>query len=291
MTQVNSAITGITKIVYAIMTDETLETYGAVKEAPPLMNIKVAPKIDTAKLYANNKTVETATSVGDIAIDFEVQDMPLEVQADFFGHSLDSANGRLKYNSADKAPFLALGYQRTKANGKNRYVWLYKVKFQDIDEETKTTEDKITFQTPKVVGIAVVNKNGDWKDIADDDTKGTAVGDYLASVPVSGAPDLVAPTVATVPLDAAAGVAVGASIVFTFNKAINIADMIAAHFFLLKAGVLVACGLTASVGNTVVTMKPTVNMTAGAHVAVCTEDVRSSYGVPLAAKKITNFTV
>ena len=100
---VNSATTGVKKLVYAIMTDELLETYGTVKPAPPLINIKVAPKVDVATLYADNQPAETATVVGDIAVDYEVQDMPLEVQADFLGHVLDPTLGTLTYNVNDNA--------------------------------------------------------------------------------------------------------------------------------------------------------------------------------------------
>lgn len=291
MPLVNSATTGIERLVYAVMTDESLETYGAIKEAPPIINIKVAPKSSAAKLYANNKVVETATKVGDISIDAETQDLPLEVLADFLGHTLDVATGSLKYNTGDKAPYVALGYKRTKNNGKFVYVWLYKVKFEEPTEDVNSQGETIALQTKKITGTAIENKNGDWKIVADDDTKGTAVGDYLASIPVSGTPDLVAPTVTTVPLDAATGVAIGASIVYTFNKAINIADMTTSNFLLLKAGVPIACGLVASAGNTVVTMKPSVNMSAGAHLAICTTNVRSVSGIPLAAPKTTSFTV
>lgn len=179
---VNSATTGIKRLVYAVMTDEALETYSAVKEAPPVINIKVAPKVDIGLLYANNMVVESDSVVGDIPIDFEAQDMPLEVQADFLGHALDAATGTLTYNVDDKAPYLAIGYQRTKGNKKNRYVWLYKVKFQEIEEEVKTQEGKTVFQTPKISGLAVSNKDGDWKKVADDDTKGTPVVGFLDTV-------------------------------------------------------------------------------------------------------------
>jgi len=181
---INSATTGVKRLVYAVMTDELTETYGAVKEAPPVINIKVSPKVDTATLYASNRAVETATSLGDIPVDFEAQDMPLEVQADFFGHVLDPLTGEMTYNTEDQAPYVALGYQRTKGNGKSRYVWLYKVKFQEISEESKTQEDKTTFQTPKVEGLAIANKNGDWKKVADQDSGTTPVTDtFLDTVP------------------------------------------------------------------------------------------------------------
>ncbi len=291
MTYVNSAITGIKKLVYAIMTDEVTESYGSVKAAPPMISMKIDAKSEMAKLYADNIVVESASSLGDIGVEVETHDIPLEIQADWLGHTLDSATGVMNYNASDKAPYVALGYQRVKANGKNRYVWLYKVKFSEITEEGKTQEDKVAFQTPKISGTGVANKNGDWKKVADDDTKGSAVTGFLDSVPASLPFDGVAPTVATVPLDAATGVAVGASIVFTFSKAINPADVTDGNFFLLKANAPVACSLTLGTNNTVVTMKPSVNMSSGVHVAYCTKDVRSAAGVPLATIKVTSFTV
>lgn len=180
---VNSASTGVKKLVYAIMTDEGAETYGAVKTAPPLINIKVAPTSDTAKLYADNAIVELISTLGDIALDFETQDMPLEVQADFFGHTLDPLTGVMIYNANDKAPYMAIGYERTKANGKSRCVWLMKAKFAEISEEAKTQEDKVSFQTPKTTGVAIANKAGDWKQTSDSDSGTTPVVDFLATVP------------------------------------------------------------------------------------------------------------
>jgi phi13 family phage major tail protein len=291
MTYVNSAGTGIKSFVYAIMTDETTETYGAVKSAPPLISIKVDAKSEMAKLYANNTMVESKGSLGDIGVEIETQDLPLEIQADLLGHSLDASTGVMNYNTGDNAPYVAIGYQRTKANGKNRYVWLYKTKFSEIAEEGKTQEEKITFQTPKLSGTAVANKNGDWKKVADDDTKGSAITDFLATVPTSTPFDDVAPTVTSVPLDAATGVAVAANTVFTFSKAINPADVTYGNFMLMKANVPVACALTLGTNNTVVTMDPNSNMSSGTYVAICSKDVRSASGIALAAAKVISFTV
>jgi phi13 family phage major tail protein len=291
MTYVNSAGVNIKGFVYAIMTDEATETYGTVKSAPPLISIKVDAKSEMAKLYADGVVVESASSLGDIGVEIETQDLPLEIQADLLGHSLDAATGVMNYNSGDKAPYVAMGYQRTKANGKKRFVWLYKVKFSELAEEGKTQEDKITFQTPKISGTGVANKNGDWKKVADEDTKGSTITDFLATVPTSTPFDAVAPTVTTVPLDAATGVAVAANIVFTFSKAINPADVTDGNFMLMKANVPVACALTLGTNNTVVTMDPNSNMSAGAYVAICSKDVRSASGIALAAAKVIGFTV
>ena len=290
---VNSATTGIKKLVYAIMTDEVLETYGPVKEAPPLINIKTAPKVDVATLYADNRAVETATSIGDIPVDFETQDMPHEVQADFFGHALDPVTGIITKNIDDKAPYVALGYERTKGNGKSRYVWLLKVMFQVIAEEGKTQEGKVTFQTPKVAGLGIANKNGDWYKAGDEDsgTSPTTVA-FLDAVPGATVPDLVAPTVTSVPIDAAVGVLAAADLVLTFDKAIQPSTMTPANVFvMMDDGTAVAATLTISALNTIVTVHPTIALAAGAYILVATTNIKSASGIALATNCIVNFTV
>jgi len=291
MTIKNSSNAGVKKFVYAIMLDEVLETYGAVKDAPPLINIKVATKLDVASLYANNQVVETAIVVGDITVDYETQDMPLEVQADFLGHILDPVTGVLTYNVGDNAPYLAIGYQRTKGNKSNRYVWLYKVKFQEIDEDVATIADKATFQTPKVTGLAIANKNGDWKKAADDDTKGIPVIDFLASVPGTSV-DNIAPTVTSVPADAAIAVVGTVSVVATFSKAIAPVTINAANVLLMKAdGTPAPANLSMDATNCILTIDPVATMVTGAYIAILTTNIRSLSGVPLAAANVINFTV
>lgn len=287
-----SAETGVKKLVYAIMTDETLETYGAVKAAPPLLNIKVAPKSDSAKLYADNDVAEIETALGDVPVDIEVQEMPLTVQADILGHALDIETGQLVYNTNDKAPYTAIGYQRTKANGKNRFVWLHKIKFEEISEESKTKEDKPKFNTPKISGTAMANKNGVWKTVADEDTKGSAIVGFLDAVPGTTAADLTAPTVTSVPADAATGVLGGANIVLTFDKAIQSTTANASNIFVMKAdGTAVPAIITINSGKTVVAVDPVSTLATGAYVAVVTTGVKSAAGTPLAANYVVNFTV
>lgn len=292
MTIINSAATGIKKLVYTIMTDEIFETYGAIKEAPPLINIKVAPKSDTAKLYANNEVVEVATTLGDIALDFETQDMPLEVQADFFGHVLDPLTGVMVYNANDKAPYMAIGYERTKANGKSRCVWLMKAKFEEISEEAKTQEDKVSFQTPKTTGTAIANKAGVWKNVADEDSGTTPVLNFLTTVPDAALPDLVAPTMTSVPIDAAVGVLGTADLVLTFDKAIQASTMTPANVFVMKAdGTAVSTTLSISALNTIVTVHPVIALVVGDYILVATTNIKSASGIALATNYVVNFTV
>ncbi|MEL7661533.1 major tail protein [Acetobacterium wieringae] len=289
----NSPVTGVKKLVYAIMTDEENETYGPVKSAPPLMNIKVAPKSDSAKLYADNDVSEIETSLGDIAVDFETKDMPLEIQADFFGHELDTETGQMVYNSNDYAPYLAIGYMRTKANKKNRYVWLHKVKFEEISEESKTKEDKPAFQTPKTTGTAIANKDGVWKTVADQDSGTSPATDaFLASVPGTTPADTVAPTCTSVPADGATGVIGTANIVLTFDKAIQTSTATSANIFIMKAdGTAVPSIVTINEAKTVVTLDPVSTLTAGDYMLIATTGVKNTAGTNMAANYVANFTV
>lgn len=286
----HSAPVGVENLVYALLTDEDITAYDTVKSMAPLINIKVSPKINSESLYADNRKVEIVSSLGDIDVEIEQQDLPLEVQANILGHALDEAKGVLAYHSNDIAPYLALGFKIKKANGKYRYVWLLKGKFEEYSEEANTTEDKAKFTTPKLKAAFMPRTDGNWKYTADEDS-GTVPETFLSSV-YSPTIDLVAPTVTTSPLDAATGVLGTANVVFTFDKAIQPSCVTASNLFLMKAdGIGVAATLSIGTNNTVVTLDPVSTLASGAYIAVATTNVKSIAGVSIATNLIVNFTV
>jgi phi13 family phage major tail protein len=286
----HSAPVGVENLVYALLTNEDIPAYDTVKSMAPLINIKVSPKINSESLYADNRKVEIISSLGDIDVEVEQQDLPLEVQADILGHVLDEAKGVLTYHSNDTAPYLALGFKIKKANGKYRYVWLLKGKFEEYSEEANTTEDKAKFTTPKLKAAFMPRTDGNWKYTADEDS-GTVPATFLSTV-YSPAIDLVAPTVTTSPLDGASGVLGTANIVFAFDKAIQPSCVTPSNFFLMKAdGTSVAATINIGTDNTVVTLDPTASLGAGSYIAVATTNVKSTAGVSIAANFVVNFAV
>lgn len=286
----HSASIGVENLVYALLTEESIPTYGTVKSMAPLINVKVSPKVNSESLYADNRKVEIVSSLGDIDVEIEQQDLPLEVQADILGHDLDETNGVLTYHSDDIAPYLAIGFKIKKANGKYRYVWLLKGKFEEYEEEANTTEDKAKFTTPKLKGAFMPRTDGNWKFTADEDS-GTVPAAFLSAV-YSPTIDLVAPTATTVPIDGATGVLGTANIVFTFDKAIQPSCVTAANFLLMKAdGATVTVALNISTSNTVVTLDPAAIMEAGSYIALATTNVMNAAGVPLTGNCVVNFTV
>ena len=186
MTKVNSSTISVKKLVYAVVTDGSPETFGTVTAFSPLISIKVTPKISSATQYADGQAIDSISAVGDIAVELETQDMPLETQAEILGHTLDAVTGAMICNVDDVAPFVAIGYQRVKANGKSRYVWIRKVKFQVPSEEGQTKGESVVFQTPKITGVGVADSHGDWKNVADEDCGTTPpTVAYLATVPAT----------------------------------------------------------------------------------------------------------
>ncbi|AKA72344.1 major tail protein [Clostridium scatologenes] len=179
---VNSAPIGVENLVYAILTDETTSNYSSPTLVSPAINVKINPKSNSDTLYADNRAVETATSLGEIDVEIETQDLPLEVQAELLGHKLDSTSKVMCSDVQDSAPYVAVGFKIKKANGKYRYVWLLKGKFSEPEEEHSSQEDKTKFQTPKIKGTFLTRTDGKWKYTADEDSGFTGGANWFNSV-------------------------------------------------------------------------------------------------------------
>lgn len=142
-------------------------TYGAPVHVPKLMNVKKNPKSETEKLYADNGTAESYTKTSENDIEIEVTEMTYDLRAIFNGHK--HLHGSLIKNTSDQGNYLAVGYRAKKSNGKYRYYWLQKVKFEPIPEEAETEGDKIKFQTLKIKGSAIGDKEGNYEVTMDED--------------------------------------------------------------------------------------------------------------------------
>lgn len=146
---------GCDGLVYAIMTNEgssaVAPTWGVVKEAPGVMNLKVNPNPAQETLFADNGPMETASTIGKIEVEIEKNELKIAERADLLGHQVD-ANGAMVSGDSDTPPFVAVGFRSLKSNGKFRYVWLYKGKFNDPEDNNETKNDGINFQTDTIKG-------------------------------------------------------------------------------------------------------------------------------------------
>jgi phi13 family phage major tail protein len=285
---------GLSDLYYAILTkdDSTGVNYQAPVKVIGAINAKISPKSNTENLYSDDGVSETVTTLGEIEVELDVKDLPFSAQAALLGHSV--SNGILVKKATDTAPYVAIGFKSKKSNGKYRFVWLYKGKFQLPEREHKTMEDKPTFQTAKVKGFFIKRDNDQaWEITGDEDEVGFTVANTWFNNVVSIGADTTPPTVTSAPVDAATAVAVGANVVFTFSEPIQEQAVNNANFMLFKAsdGTLVNTNLTIDATKTTVTLDPTVNLTAAtAYIAVATTNVKDLSGNALAQNCVVNFT-
>lgn len=168
---------GLKDLHFAILVedDSTGTAYETPERIAGAINAKINPKSNTETLYADDGPSETATALGEIEVEIEVKDLPLAVQAKLFGHKLE--NGVLIKSADDTAPYVALGFRSKKSNGKYRFVWLYKGKFELPEQDYQTGEDKPKFQTPKAKATFIKrDSDGRWQAIGDEDETGFKAG-------------------------------------------------------------------------------------------------------------------
>lgn len=81
----NLVITGLSKCYYAVMEDEGSETYRSVKEFAGIREVSIAPKEESASIYAENRQWDTDVALGDIEASFDFTDVPDDVYIEIFG--------------------------------------------------------------------------------------------------------------------------------------------------------------------------------------------------------------
>lgn len=123
------------RLHYALMTDETTETWGSVKTLTMPISLTLTPNFSEAHLDAGDRVVDQESQLDSITIAGETADLPNEVQADWYGHEI-SADGGLITNSNDTPNAIAVGFESG-----SKLVWLYKAKFKP-GEETNETRKK-----------------------------------------------------------------------------------------------------------------------------------------------------
>ena len=146
---------GCDNLVYALMTKEETVTeapqYGEVISAPGVMHVNINPNASQETLFADDGPMESSTTLGKIDVEIQKNELTPKNKADLLGHTID-ANGGLVYGDSDVAPYVAIGFRSLKSNGKYRYVWLYKGKFVDPEDNNETKGDSINFQTDTIKG-------------------------------------------------------------------------------------------------------------------------------------------
>jgi hypothetical protein len=107
------------------------------------------------------------------------------------------------------------------------------------------------------------------------------------------APDTTQPTVlSTNPLDGATGVSASSNVVATFREAMNPSSVASSYTLRTSGGAAVPATVTMTSGNTIATLNPSADLTAGAtYTATITTGATDVAGNSLTAPRTWSFTV
>ena len=142
---------GVSNFHFAKMTTEetltTVPTYDTPVSAPGLMSLNINPNSSIDTLFADDGPFETAATIGQL----QKNALSTSEKAALLGKTIDTKGG-LVSSDTDLPPWVAIGFKSLKSNGKYRYVWLYKGKFSDPEDNNETKGDSINWQSETITG-------------------------------------------------------------------------------------------------------------------------------------------
>lgn len=147
-----SSTIGLKNLVIAPLTADTesAHTYGTLQLVAGAVEATVTPdNADPDVQSADDVEFDVLYPDPNLSFKTKMVDIPLAIQEMLFNNLIDD-NGVLVRAAADKPGYFAVGFKSEKANGKFRYVWMYKVRAKPVTETYKTKE-----------GSAVTRQNGE----------------------------------------------------------------------------------------------------------------------------------
>ena len=290
-------VIGLSNLVYAKLIDDPptgQATYEPPIRIPGAIQATVNPNASNATLFADDGPFETAATIGEITLELNIADLPLEVQADLLGHTLQG--GVLIRKASDVPPWVAVGFKTLKSNGKYRYTWLAKGKFALPEQNNQTKGDSIEWNTPTITGSFVKRECDDeWERHIDEDHIDFVpeMAENWFTNPYGGTPDLSPLSISNSnPSDGASGVSTSTAIVLTFNKTLALSTVHTGNFMLLKdSGSAVDGNLTLDSSRKQVTFTPSSQLDAATdYMLVVSSEVKDIYGVKLGSAQVIRFT-
>ncbi|KNE19671.1 major tail protein [Virgibacillus pantothenticus] len=160
---------GLDMFHLALLTKDDHEgvTYEPPEPVPGAVNVSVTPNTESNTFFADNGAYEIFNSLGDIDVNMEVADLPLEMQKKIYGHQEEE--GVQFASIEDTVAELALSFRAKVSTGGYRYYWFLKGKAQLLPNEYQTDEGNVTPQTAKLtLKFMPLQYNKRWKSQAED---------------------------------------------------------------------------------------------------------------------------
>lgn len=166
---------GLRYPVYAPLTENESSVtfnYGSGKVAAKAIRVDVKLNVSDEPLYADDGVSERLREFIDGSMTFTPDDLSPEVRADWLGNDISEVTlgsetvEVLSSNIEDTPGYFGFGFYVPKVVNnvrKYRAIIYTKVQFGEPDENMETKGQKVTWQTPAVVGNIMRRVDGDWK--------------------------------------------------------------------------------------------------------------------------------
>ena len=105
----------------------------------------------SASQYADDGIWDTASNLGEVAVELALAELPLKHHAALLGHTYK--NGVIVKKDSDEAPYVALGFMSEVKAGVFELNWLYKGKFQLVSTEYGTRTNAPAFREPSISAV------------------------------------------------------------------------------------------------------------------------------------------
>lgn len=164
---------GLRDIHIALLTkdDDTGATYDVPTKLERAISAKLTPKSNSENIYSEDSVEDVVTSFEGVDVEIEINQLSLESRARLQGAKV--IKGILIESKDDIPPTIALGFKSKKSNGKYRYVWLLKGKFELSSDEFDTEGEKPQPKSAKLKGIFYARDfDGNYRFIGDEDAVG-----------------------------------------------------------------------------------------------------------------------
>ena len=166
--------------------DTTAVTYDAPIKLERAIGAKISPKSNSDNIYSDDSVEDVITAFEGVDVEIEVNQLSLTSRAKLQGAKV--VKGVLIENKDDIPPTIALGFKSKKNNGKYRFVWLLKGKFELASDEYDTEAEKPKAQSAKLKGKFFPRDfDGNYRFICDEDNQGideTIISGWFTAVPV-----------------------------------------------------------------------------------------------------------
>lgn len=130
------------------------------------VSMNITPNYVEGSLYADDEQAEYEKAFQNATVQMGTDTLPIAAASVMYGHDTNAETGEVVYKTTDEPNNVGVGFVITEVvQGVRSFiaVILTCAKFSEGAESFATKGDSITFATPTQEGLAIGDKNGEWR--------------------------------------------------------------------------------------------------------------------------------